>query len=164
MKNTLLFTLAAFGLLLFAQCKNDAAATQDYIFFGDKIDEKEAISVSDALSKLNDAEEIEAKVVGHVESVCQAKGCWMNLTQPGNDDQAFFVKFKDYGFFVPKDLSGSKVVVEGKAFKEVTDVAALKHYAEDEGKSQEEIDAITEPVEEYKFVAHGVKILERAAH
>jgi len=36
----------------------------------------------------------------------------------------------------------------------------LKHLAEDEGKSQEEIDAITEPKMEYTFVAHGVIIEE----
>jgi hypothetical protein len=34
----------------------------------------------------------------------------------------------------------------------------LKHMAEDEGKSQEEIDAITEPKMEYTFVAGGVII------
>ena len=46
--------------------------------------------------------------------------------------------------------------MNGKAFKEVTTVEELRHYAEDEGKSEEEIAAITEPVEEYKFVADGV--------
>jgi hypothetical protein len=34
----------------------------------------------------------------------------------------------------------------------------LKHLEQDEGKSQEEIDAITEEQKEYKFVATGVLI------
>jgi len=46
--------------------------------------------------------------------------------------------------------------MEGKAYKEETSVEELKHYAEDEGLSQEEIDAITEPVYELKFMASGV--------
>ena len=36
----------------------------------------------------------------------------------------------------------------------------LKHYAEDEGKSQEEIDAISEPEFAYTFEAIGVIIKE----
>lgn len=162
MKNYILFAFAVVTLFTFTQCQSEPAGKQEYIYFGEKIDEKGAITVKEALAKLNGPEEIDAKIVGNVESVCQAKGCWMNLITPGNENEAFFVKFKDYGFFVPMDLSGSKVVVEGKAFVEITDVASLKHYAEDEGLSQEEIDAITEPEEEIKFVAHGVKILERA--
>ena len=34
----------------------------------------------------------------------------------------------------------------------------LKHYAEDEGKSEKEIAEITAPKIEYKFLAHGVLI------
>ena len=46
--------------------------------------------------------------------------------------------------------------MEGKAYREVTSVDELKHYAEDEGKTPEEIAAIVEPVEELKFMASGV--------
>ena len=49
--------------------------------------------------------------------------------------------------------------MEGKAFREVTTVEELRHYAEDEGASQEEINAITEPTEELKFMANGVLVL-----
>lgn len=51
-------------------------------------------------------------------------------------------------------------MVKGKAFKETTSVDELKHYAQDEGKSQTEIDAITSPQEEMKFLADGVVVLE----
>ena len=61
-------------------------------------------------------------------------------------------------FFVPKDVSGEKVVLQGKAFRQVTDVAALRHYAEDAGKTRAEIEAITEPKEELIFIAEGVEI------
>ena len=70
------------------------------------------------------------------------------------------VKFYDYGFFVPKDISGKEVIVEGKAFKEVTPFDELRHYAEDAGKSADEIAAITEPKAEWKFEATGVLVLD----
>ena len=65
------------------------------------------------------------------------------------------VKFKDYGFFMPLDAKG-EVVVNGKAFITETPVDELRHYAEDAGKSKEEIEAITEPKLEYRFEADGV--------
>ena len=84
----------------------------------------------------------------------------MNLVpDDGNEAKSIFVKFKDYGFFMPLDLAGEKVVMEGVAYKELTSVDELKHYAEDEGLSQEEIDKITQPKEELKFMANGVIVL-----
>ena len=156
--NTLVITC----LLLVFGCKQEDVTPADTIHFGEVIDETGAKSVSNVLALLEDSEEVETKMVGLVESVCQTKGCWMNLQDVDNPESSssFFVKFKDYGFFVPKDLSGAKVVVEGSAFKEETSVQELRHYAEDEGLSQEEIDAITEPVEEFKFMASGVKIMK----
>jgi hypothetical protein len=41
-----------------------------------------------------------------------------------------------------------------------TSVEELRHYAEDAGKSQEEIEAITEPKKTYSFVADGVLLKE----
>ncbi|MDZ7650620.1 MAG: DUF4920 domain-containing protein [Cytophagales bacterium] len=56
------------------------------------------------------------------------------------------VTFKDYGFFVPTTgAEGKEVVFSGIAKRKITDVATLRHFAEDEGKSQAEIDAITDP-------------------
>jgi len=126
--------------------------------FGDKITEAEALSHAQLLSKLSESDSVVTKFTGTVESVCQAKGCWMNITD-GDENNDVFVKFKDYGFFMPKDIAGRKVIMEGVAYREVTPVDELRHYAEDEGLPQEEIDAITEPKEELKFMAHGVLLL-----
>jgi Domain of unknown function (DUF4920) len=85
----------------------------------------------------------------------------MNLVDPATaSDEKLLVKFKDYAFFVPKDIAGREVMVEGKAYKEVTSVEELRHYAEDAGKSAEEIAKITEPVTEKKFMASGVVLLK----
>jgi hypothetical protein len=71
------------------------------------------------------------------------------------------VKFKDYGFFMPKDIAGRQVVLQGIAYREVTSVDELRHYAEDAGKSAEEIQKITAPKEELKFMAAGAVLLDK---
>ena len=53
-------------------------------------------------------------------------------------------------------LAGKTAVIEGVATYEEVPVKMLKNLAEEDGKSQEEIDAITEPKMEYTFVAKGV--------
>ncbi len=128
--------------------------------FGATISDKGAISYDALLTKLEKAESLEdVKVRGEVSGVCKKKGCWITLVSKDPAKEEMFVKFKDYGFFMPKDIEGKTVVMRGKAFKETTSVDELRHYAEDNGESQEAIDKITEPKVELKFLASGV-ILE----
>jgi len=123
-------------------------------YYGEKFNHKNPMSVDDLFKKMTGKEDIEdIKVEGEVVSVCQVKGCWMRLTASNGDE--LMVKFKDYGFFMPLDLTG-KVTISGKAYKQVTPVDELRHYAEDAGKSTEEIAEITEPLEELLFEATGV--------
>ena len=95
---------------------------------------------------------------GQVNEVCQAKGCWMTIAAGGEEEM--MVKFKDYGFFMPKDISGREVVMNGMAYYQITPVDELRHYAEDAGKSAEEIAMITEPRKELRFLADGVQLLK----
>ena len=127
--------------------------------FGETITSNDAITFVDLVQKMENADSMLVKVQGTVEAVCQAKGCWMNIVSSETDTE-MFVKFKDYGFFMPKDIAGREVIMEGYAYREVTSVDELRHYAEDAGKSAEEIDAITEPEEEFKFMASGVILLD----
>lgn len=159
MKYTLF--IAFIGILAFASCKQKAepVATEDGMtFYGEKITPDGAMSYDDLLQKLESTDSIgNVKVTGIVDGVCQAKGCWMNIvSKTDKSKESMFVKFKDYGFFMPFEASGSTAIMEGSAYKEETSVEELRHYAEDEGKSAEEIAAITEPVTELKFMAHGV--------
>lgn len=149
------------AILLTISCQNAESQSKDIVNFGEEISVDGAQSVADVLATLKTQEEVQTKIIGAVESVCQVKGCWMNVKDDLKDEAGFFVKFQDYGFFVPKDLSGGQVVMKGKAYKEVTSVDELRHYAEDEGLSADEIAAITEPKEEFKFMATGVKIIKK---
>jgi len=76
-----------------------------------------------------------------------------------SDGEPLMVKFKDYKFFMPKDIVGKDVVLEGQAVVKEVPVKQLKHYAKDAGKSQEEIDKIKESKREIQFVAAGVLVL-----
>lgn len=128
--------------------------------FGEEIDAEGVVSYNELLTKLEGNDSLAVKVRAKVTDVCQAKGCWMNVLADDGQPE-MFVKFKDYGFFVPKDIAGQEVIMEGYAYREFTPVDELRHYAEDEGKSAEEIAAITEPVEELKFMASGVLVLPK---
>ena len=73
-----------------------------------------------------------------------------------DDKTETMVRFKDYGFFMPLDANDREVIVEGKAFVQKTSVKELQHYAEDAGKTKEEIAKITSPKTEFSFEANGV--------
>lgn len=144
----------------------DVKATKDmkveYASFGDKIVADKALSQADMLKKysaLKPGDTVNIKFRSTIKDVCQKKGCWMSLELPNGKES--FVKFKDYGFFVPLNAAKSEAVVNGKAFVSEISVAQLKHYAKDGGKSEAEIAKITEPRRTYGFLADGVLISKK---
>lgn len=126
--------------------------------FGTTITAENATAVAELPTIMADKQLADVKIEGKVLDVCPKKGCWLSLEMP--DKSITFVKFKDYGFFVPLELIGKTVVLEGQAKKIETSVAELKHYAEDAKRSKEEIDAITEPKKEIRVTAVGVLVLK----
>jgi hypothetical protein len=90
-----------------------------------------------------------------VADVCQMKGCWMVLT---DGTRAVRTTFKDYGFFVPKDLAGRTVVAEGVLTRETVDEETRRHYAEESKQSAGQIAAIRGPSDEYTFIASSVTV------
>lgn len=131
--------------------------TLGHQYFGEKIDDQGIQNIQEVLSSLDSQDSVKVKVKGTVAEVCQMKGCWMNVKLDGSTTgEPLFVQFKDYGFFMPKDCSGQEVIMEGIAYKAITPVEELRHFAEDAGKSKAEIEAITTPKEEKKFLASGV--------
>lgn len=141
----------------------NAIDTLSYQVFGDSIDTKEAISKEEMLTKyqsMQPTDTLEVKFYSEIQNTCGKKGCWMTLDLNGKEKS--FVKFKDYAFFVPKEGAEQHLaVVSGKAFVEETSVDQLKHEAKDAGKTQEQIDSITAPVKNYRFMADGVLIANK---
>ena len=161
--------LFIFTLFAFFSCKSEkktevmqaSSNSPEIEYYGQTIDTSASTTVNQTLEALKSNDSLNTKVTGYVTGVCKVKGCWMMISQNPTDSTGLFVKFKNYGFFVPKNLTGSKVIIAGIAFKQVTSVDELKHYAEDEGKSEEEISKIIKPSEELKFMAEGVALIER---
>ena len=152
-----------------AACKKDVKGEADvqemekqeiaYQSFGDKITAEGALTPSQLAQRysgLKIGDTITVKFKGEIKEVCQMKGCWMTV-KLGNE-QTTMVRFKDYGFFVPKNAGDHETILEGKAFVRETSVEELKHYAKDAGKPEEEIAKITSPEREFAFEASGVLI------
>jgi hypothetical protein len=160
-----LVLLSAFSFVLLSSCNNAApveekieqAVSKDVLeYFGDTITQEGAIPANEVLAKLIGKDSLKIKIEGKIEEVCQKKGCWMNVKV--GEEQSMRIRFKDYGFFVPKDASGKTAVFDGIAYNDTIPVNELKHYAEDEGKSKEEIEKITKPEISVSFEARGVII------
>lgn len=159
MKN---IALILFGLMVMVACsqkpQEPAAPVVEYEYFGAEIDPSSAIEAKFIGERIAGSDSLEVKLTGTISEVCKMKGCWMTLDLENGEKMR--VTFKDYGFFVPKDAAGRTVVIEGLAYQKLTPVDMLKHFAEDEGKSAEEVEAITEDKVEITYVAHGVAIVK----
>lgn len=156
--------------LIFVACKQDKSNDEKevlaeadpvaYNSFGTEINADNALNAEEALEKFNSlkpGDTLELKFASKINSVCKKKGCWMTLELP---EEEVRVTFKDYGFFVPKDSENTEVIVEGKAFINEMSVEDQKHFAEDEGKPETEIAAITSPQTTKAFIANGVLLKE----
>lgn len=147
MKKLIIAALA----LLFA---NNLQAQTSY---GKEFDTNGAITMDELAAKMPDGQKTEATVTAKIESVCQAMGCWMKVAK--SNGETMMVKMKDHKFYLPKDIAGKTAIMTGVAEEKTTSVEMLKHYAEDEGKSQAEIDAIKDAKKEVIFTASGVVIM-----
>ena len=164
-KNIFFFTL----LLCILACNSgqnhkntfsiENSTLDEYANFGAKISNN-SILHKDVIAKkyknLKEGDTIDISFSSTVNDVCKAKGCWMKVAL--NDDKETMVKFKDYDFFVPKDIENDTVIVQGKAYVSETSVEELRHLAKDAGKSQKEIAMITAPAKTYSFIADGVLV------
>jgi cell division protein YceG involved in septum cleavage len=146
-----LYHFVASGVAIQKPAKLDPAR---YEHFGAGILEGPWTEVAVALAKPEDFVGRTVRLAGPITQVCQTKGCWMHL---GTGEPPVMVKFKDYGFFVPKDASGRTVIVEGEMTLKQETVAQTRHYLEDAGKHAEAA-KITEGRKLYHFVATGVAI------
>lgn len=128
------------------------------VTYGKAINASEAIEMGDLHQKLQADTIYTGKVEGKVVEVCKKKGCFMKLERPSGE--AVMVKFTDYGFFMPQNIVGKTVVIEGVAKVNETSIERLKHFAEDAGKSKEEIAKITAPKKDIVIVADGVVVVK----
>ncbi|MBO9155229.1 DUF4920 domain-containing protein [Chitinophaga sp. GCM10012297] len=138
--------------------QQEITPAQPGVTYGKAITSGPAIGMTDLHNKLQADTAFTGKIEGKVVEVCKKKGCFMKLERTSGE--AVMVKFKDYGFFMPQNIVGKTVVLEGVAKVNETSVERLKHFAEDAGKSKEEIAKITEPKKDIVIVADGVVVVK----
>ena len=128
------------------------ALTADKTEFGAPITMKDSISIDEAIQKSKSGDSGELLIAAKVQKVCKSKGCWLGFQSEEGDVR---VTFKDYGFFVPFEIEGKEVLVQGTIKKKTMTLDDTKHFVEDEGGDP---DKVTEPRTEYRVIATGVKI------
>ena len=139
-----------YTLLLLFSCNNNIT------HYGEIITTENIVNYSVAKKLVADQGKISTKIQGTILETCAKKGCWIRLKA---DNDTLFVRFKDYGFFVPTSgVEGKTAILQGEATYETLEVEQVRHYAEDAGKSKEEIELITEPEYIFSFTASGVII------
>ncbi len=132
-----------------------------YLSFGNKITADNSLSKEEMYTKfksLKKGDTVNVKFTSTINKVCKKKGCWMRLDL--DTDKNSIVRFKDYGFFMPLNSENKEVIVSGRAYIDVITVKQLRHYAEDEGLSKEEINKITKEEITYAIESTGVLMKE----
>jgi len=126
--------------------------------FGHEVGTENAVPAADVMNLFANSDTVEVTLSGNIAASCKHSGCWMDLDM-GNGE-TLHVTFKDESFTIPLDAAGKNAVAQGIAIRELIPVETLQNYAREEGQSEEEVAAITEPKYEYTFVASGVLIEE----
>lgn len=150
-----------FHLFILALCLVQPAAAQQQPtaagkVFGMAFTPKSVIQARELPRLLDKQDSLAVQVSGQVREVCQAKGCWMDIVL--DDNTLMKVRFQDYAFFVPKDLKGKTVVLQGLARNQTISVAEQRHYARDAGKPEAAIQAIAKPKQSITYTASGVVV------
>ncbi|MCO5935453.1 DUF4920 domain-containing protein [Mucilaginibacter sp. RB4R14] len=127
------------------------------VTYGKTVTADNAVS-TEALNTLSSDSVYNGKITGTVIEVCKKKGCFMKLQQANGTP--IMVQFTDYAYFMPQNIVGKIVVVEGKAKVKETSVERLKHYAADAGKTKEEIAMINTTKKVISIMADGVLVVK----
>ena len=148
MKNSilLLFVFPIFSFSQSAKSSND----KEINFYGKKF----IIPSSKNDNKIKSSDFL---TIGNIISSCPKKGCWVKVI---TDFEEVFVTFKDYSFFVPKKgIKNKEIAINGIIKTDTISISQLKHYAYDEGESEEFVSKIKHPKITKSIVADGVAII-----
>jgi Domain of unknown function (DUF4920) len=149
-------------------CADDATAAKPhavepkYTSFGAPATRptEKTVAVSAVMS---DAQQYSGKylsLTGTVASVCPKKGCWLTLSD--QDSKPMFIKFTCPvdGRLIPMEAVGRPAVVEGLVKVVTLSETEARHYKEDAGASQEEIEKIVGPQTQITVMSPAAKIAD----
>tara|TARA_B100000900_G_C20506988_1_gene686292 strand:+ start:512 stop:970 length:459 start_codon:yes stop_codon:yes gene_type:complete len=145
-------------IILISITLNEANSQNNSNIYGDNFSSVNVEDFSFIKSDFPENIKMPIKIKGEILSTCPKKGCWMRIRA---EEDTIFVRFKDYGFFVPKQgVEGKEVIINGDLSVDTLTVPQLRHYAEDAGKTLREIKKINDPEITLSFLATGVIIKE----
>ena len=138
-------------------------ATVAYQVYGESLTPDDALSVESIAAAPSTYVGSTVKVEGTVRQVCQMKGCWLTLEAEAGPDVRIHVPRTgegEYLYTVPTDLSGRRVVVEGKLEQSTRSEAEQRHLAEDAGGN---LDGDVQPLLELSMTASSVLVKNGAS-
>jgi hypothetical protein len=142
-RNTIFLTiLSIMTIILAASCRSGGAT------YGEELTLEQTTSLAALFADPRAYSGQEVLVSGRIIRVCQEMGCWLAL-DAGNEEE-LIVRFKDYAFFVPKDLAGKTARVQGIFTAEVDESHLHEH---DEEETHEC------PIGKFAFTASGVEVI-----
>ncbi|HEX2535571.1 MAG TPA: DUF4920 domain-containing protein [Chitinophagaceae bacterium] len=154
----LLFAASMFLSFAAAAQENEIKpAAKDVVYGTAPSPEGQPVKAGELPAKMNGGK-FEGKVTGKVTEVCKAMGCWIRIDK--GDGTSYMVKTKDHAFFLPENIVGRTVVIEGSATTKEVSEAQRRHFAEDGGKSKEEIAKIKGALKEVQIIATGIRVVE----
>ena len=119
--------------------------------FGARMPEAgQAVALADLLADGENYLDREVKVITRVAQVCQKKGCFF-IAEDGTHTAR--VSFKDYGFFVPSDISGRTVTLAGELKRKDLSADQAEHFNEDM-----QAESVMKPGPQYEIVATSVRV------
>ena len=126
-------------------------ATDTHETFGASLPEAgHAMTLADLLADADRYLDREVKVTTSVAQVCQKKGCFFIAEDESHTAR---VSFKDYGFFVPSDISGRTVTLAGELKRKDLSAEQAEHYNEDM-----KAESTLRPGPQYEIVATSVRV------
>ena len=145
--------LTIFGIITIMGCQQTNSINGTY--GNTDWDQNSALSGKELMKAFEEKDSLFTTVKGNITAACQAKGCWMNMDVDGNE---MLVKFKDYGFFIPKNSANHKAIISGWAYSDTISVSEQIEIAKDANATKEEIAQIKSSKVELQFMANGVVI------
>jgi hypothetical protein len=162
MKKILFFFIVSIALV---SCGNKDSIMENTIELGKsygpvKVDTSKSVTLEEMLTSFEAQKgEMEFTFMAPMVEVCSKAGCWVNIEK--ENGETFMVRFKDHFTIPPKTDAGTEAYFHGRAYWDTVSVDLLRHFAEDAGKSKEEIEKITEPKFEMVFEADGITLVKK---
>ncbi len=124
--------------------------------FGAALTLEKATPLPDVLANAERYAEQPVLIHGRLTDVCQKMGCWTVIQDQGAQVR---VRFKDYGFSLPKDSIGCEAFVEGVVAVEAISEKQARHY---ESESRDgDPDSVKGPQRKVGFTATGVRLIRK---